>query len=685
MTAPGNNPLLQDEPRPFGLPPFDEIRPNHFRPAFDAAIDAHNAEIKAIVDQSEPPSFENTVIAFEHAGNQLRNVCRVFWNLASADTNDELQAIEREIAPRLAAHRSAITANTRLFARISEIHEARDKQDLGDEDLRLLDETYRSFVRSGAALDEKQKARYSEIIERLATLSTEFSQHVLADEAAFELPLHTEADLAGLPPFVLDGAAAAATERKSDAGHVITLSRSLIEPFLVYSERRDLREKAYKAWIARGSNGGSTDNWAIIKEILALRAERAHLLGFDTFADFKLDDTMAKTAPEVQNLLQRVWAPAVHRAKQEERALEEIAAADGANMPLEAWDWWHFAEKERVAKYALKAADLKPYLPLNQMIDAAFYTAHRLFGLNFSERTDLTLYHPDARAWDVTDANGRHLGLFIGDYFARTSKRSGAWMSEYRDQEKRDGVDTRPIVVNVCNFAKGRAGQPALLSLDDAHTLFHEFGHGLHGLLSDVTYASLAGTSVEGDFVELPSQLYEHWVMTDEILEKFARHYETGAPMPKVLVDKIKAAKTFNQGFATVEYLASAIVDMAFHEVADPSEMDPAAFQKETLEKLGKPRTIGMRHHSPHFLHIFSGDGYAAGYYSYLWSEVLDADAFKAFDETGDVFNPEVAERLKTFIYSAGAKRTGKDAYLAFRGRMPEVEGLLEKRGLEPS
>lgn len=685
MTAPGNNPLLQDEPRPFGLPPFDEIRPNHFRPAFDAAIDAHNAEIEAIVAQSEPPSFENTVIAFEHAGNQLRNVCRVFWNLASADTNDELQAIEREIAPRLAAHRSAITANTRLFARISEIHEARDKHDLGDEDLRLLDETYRSFVRSGAALDEKQKARYSQIIERLATLSTEFSQHVLADEAAFELPLHTEADLAGLPPFVLDGAAAAATERKSDAGHVITLSRSLIEPFLVYSERRDLREKAYKAWIARGSNGGSTDNWAIIKEILALRAERAHLLGFDTFADFKLDDTMAKTAPEVQNLLQRVWAPAVRRAKQEERALEEIAAADGANMPLEAWDWWHFAEKERVAKYALKAADLKPYLPLNQMIDAAFYTAHRLFGLNFSERTDLTLYHPDARAWDVTDANGRHLGLFIGDYFARTSKRSGAWMSEYRDQEKRDGVDTRPIVVNVCNFAKGRAGQPALLSLDDAHTLFHEFGHGLHGLLSDVTYASLAGTSVEGDFVELPSQLYEHWVMTDEILEKFARHYETGAPMPKALVDKIKAAKTFNQGFATVEYLASAIVDMAFHEVADPSEMDPATFQTETLEKLGKPRTIGMRHHSPHFLHIFSGDGYAAGYYSYLWSEVLDADAFKAFDETGDVFNPEVAERLKTFIYSAGAKRTGKDAYLAFRGRMPEVEGLLEKRGLEPS
>lgn len=685
MTAPGNNPLLQDEPRPFGLPPFDEIRPNHFRPAFDAAIDAHNAEINAIVAQPEPPSFANTVIAFEHAGDQLRNVCRVFWNLASADTNEELQAIEREIAPRLAAHRSAITANTRLFARISEIHEARDKHDLGDEDLRLLDETYRSFVRSGAALDEKQKARYSQIIERLATLSTEFSQHVLADEAAFELPLHTEADLAGLPPFVLDGAAAAATERKSDAGHVITLSRSLIEPFLVYSERRDLREKAYKAWIARGSNGGSTDNWAIIKEILALRAERAHLLGFHTFADFKLDDTMAKTAPEVQNLLQRVWAPAVRRAKQEERALEEIAAADGANMPLEAWDWWHFAEKERVAKYALKAADLKPYLPLNQMIDAAFYTAHRLFGLNFSERTDLSLYHPDARAWDVTDANGRHLGLFIGDYFARTSKRSGAWMSEYRDQEKRDGVDTRPIVVNVCNFAKGRAGQPALLSLDDAHTLFHEFGHGLHGLLSDVTYASLAGTSVEGDFVELPSQLYEHWVMTDEILEKFARHYETGAPMPKALVDKIKAAKTFNQGFATVEYLASAIVDMAFHEVADPSEMDPAAFQKETLEKLGKPRTIGMRHHSPHFLHIFSGDGYAAGYYSYLWSEVLDADAFKAFDETGDVFNPEVAERLKTFIYSAGAKRTGKDAYLAFRGRMPEVEGLLEKRGLEPS
>ena len=516
---------------------------------------------------------------------------------------------------------------------------------------------------------------------RLAALGTQFSQNVLADEKAFELALPTEADRAGLPASLIAAAAEAAKTRGSTASHVITLSRSLIEPFLISSTRRDLREIAFNAWIKRGENGGATDNRAIVKEILALRQERAQLLGYKPFADYKLDDTMAKTPAHVRELLETVWGPAKEQAARERDRLQALAAADGANIQIEPWDWRHYAERVRAADYGIDETEIKQYLPLDRVIAAAFATAGRLFGLTFREVTDVALYHPEVRAFEVTGRDGNHVGLFLGDYFHRPSKRSGAWMSAFRSQEKLAG-DIRPVIVNVCNFAKPAAGEPALLSMDDARTLFHEFGHGLHGLMSNVTYPSLSGTSVARDFVELPSQLYEHWLGTREVLAEFARHHETGAAMPAELIEKLRAARTFNQGFLTVEFLASAIVDIDFHADASAAGQDPMARQAATLARIGMPREIVMRHATPHFAHVFSGDGYSAGYYSYLWSEVLDADAFAAFEETGNVFDHATAERLEKFVYAAGGVQDEDAAYKAFRGRAPKVEGLLKKRGL---
>ena len=676
-----DNPLLSAFDGPFGLPPFATLRVTHFNPAFEAGFQAHRKEIEDIASNPEPPAFENTIAALEDSGRLLDAVSAVFWNLASADTDPALQALEREIAPKLSAHRSAIMSRELLFRRIDTVYAARETLKLEGEQKRLIERMHRNFVRSGAALSADDKARLAQILQRLATLATQFSQNVLADEAAFALELHDEADLAGLPEFVRDNAATAARDRGSDAPYVVTVSRSLIEPFLTYSDRRDLREQAYEAWIARGGLGGETDNRNVISEILQLRAERARLLGFETFADYKLDIMMAKTADRVSGLLEQVWKPAVARAWEEEADLEAAARADGAGNKLAAWDWWYYAEKVRIARFAISETEIKPYLPLEQMIAAAFYTAEKLFGLTFEERPDLPLYHADARAWDVRDRDGTHVGLFIGDYFARSSKRSGAWMTAFRQQERFRG-NARPIILNVCNFARGRADKPTLLSLEDVRTLFHEFGHALHGLMSDVTYPSLSGTSVESDFVELPSQLFEHWALVDEVLEKFARHHESGMPMPKELVEKIRASKTFNQGFSTVSYLASAMVDLAYHRSNEALDADPMEFEAETLAALGMPKAIGMRHRSSHFSHIFSGDGYAAGYYSYMWSEVLDKDAFAAFTEAGDVFDADIAERLKNFIYAAGGTREGEDAYLAFRGRMPGINGLLEARGL---
>ncbi len=665
---------------PFGLPPFESIRPEHYVPAFAEALKAHEAEIAQIAGNAEAPDFENTVAALERAGQALDRVASVFFNLTGSTTSPELQAIERAVAPQLARHSSAITLNPQLWARLSAIDP--EAEGLNAEQQRVLDRTLTRFRRAGADLAPEAKTRIAEIATRLAELGTQFGQNLLADENGFILPLDGEEDLAGLPPFLRDATAAAAAERGGTHGHVVTLSRSLIEPFLVFSTRRDLRARAYEAWTRRGENGGETDNRRLIAEIVALRAERARLLGYDSFAHFRLDDTMAASPDAAMALLRDVWAPALRRAAEERERLQALVRAEGQDFALEAHDWRHYAEKLRRAEHDLDEAEIKPYLPLEGVIQAAFDTASRLFGLRFEEVADVPRYHPDVRAWQVQDADGAEIGLFLGDYFARSSKRSGAWMSAFRSQERLNG-DIKPIIVNVMNFARAPRGEPTLLSFDDARTLFHEFGHGLHGLLSDVTYPLLSGTAVSRDFVELPSQLYEHWLEQPEVLRQHARHYRTGEPMPEALLKRLLAARTFNQGFATVEYTASAIVDMTLHlSAAGEDGLDVPAFEADALKRIAMPTEIAMRHRSPHFAHIFSGDGYAAGYYSYLWSEVLDADAFDAFREAGDIFHPETAQRLRRFVYGAGNLRDAREAYTAFRGRLPSIEPLLKKRGL---
>lgn len=682
MTAPGDtNPLLAPWAGPFGLPPFEVITPEHYRPAFDTALAEQQAEIKRVAESPEPPTFANTLEAMERSGDSLKRVGSVFFNLAGSHTNEAIQAVEREMAPVLAKHRNSIFMNEALFRRVEALYEERHSLGLNPEQLRVLERYHTIFVRAGAKLSPDDKTRLAAITERLATLGTQFSQNILADEKSYQLVLESEADLEGLPSFLRDAAAQAAEERGLKGKHVITLSRSSIEPFLQFSKRRDLREQAFKAWAARGDTGGPTDNKAIIAEMAALRAERAKLLGYKTFAEFKLADTMAKTPEAVLKLLNDVWAPARARAAAERDDLQALAQAQGDNIEIAPWDWRFYADQVRRERHNLDEATIKPYFQLDRIIDAAFETAHRLFGLSFAEIADFPRYHPDIRAWEVRDAKGAHVGLFIGDYFARSSKRSGAWMSAFRSQEKLKG-DIRPIIVNVMNFAKGAPGEPSLLSFDDARTLFHEFGHALHGLLSNVTYPLLAGTAVSTDFVELPSQLYEHWLSQEDILRRYATHYRTGEPIPEELLKRLMAARNFNQGFATVEYLASAFVDIELHRQTDVSGLDVAAFERQTLEKIGMPREIIMRHRTPHFAHVFSGDGYSSGYYSYLWSEVLDADAFTAFEETGDVFDKTTADKLKRFIYAAGNLRDPAEAYTAFRGRLPTPAALLAKRGL---
>jgi peptidyl-dipeptidase Dcp len=675
-----DQPFAAEWETPFGLPPFERIAPDQFELAFARAMEEHRQQIDAIAGNPTEPSFDNAIAALEMSGRRLRRVSAVFFNLASAHTNDALQAIEREMAPRLAKHRNDIFMNETLFRRVEALHGERDTLGLSPEKRRVLDRYYTIFTRAGARLAPHGKKRLAEITERLATLGTQFSQNVLADERGYTLLLESDDDLAGLPDFVRAAAAQAAAERGLAGKHVITLSRSSIEPFLQFSRRRDLREQAFRAWIGRGDTGGTTDNKAIVAEMVALRAERAKLLGFATFAHFKLDDMMARTPAAVLELLDEVWAPARIRAEQEADALQGLVHEEGGNFELAPWDWRYYAEKLRQREHDFDEAQIKPYLQLDKIIEAAFHTATRLFGLRFKELHGLPVYHPEVRVWEVLDESGRHVGVFLGDYFARPSKRSGAWASSYRTQEKLAG-EIRPIIVNVMNFSKGAEGAPALLSFDDARTLFHEFGHALHGLLSNVTFPLIAGTNVATDFVELPSQLYEHWLSRPEVLGGFAVHYQTGEPMPKALLERMLAARNFHQGFATVEYVASAMVDMEFHLLSAANALDVAAFEKDTLDKIGMPKAIVMRHRTPHFAHVFSGDGYSAGYYSYLWSEVLDADGFKAFEETGDVFDPGTAQRLKQFVYSAGYLREPAEAYRAFRGRDPNVAALLEKRG----
>jgi peptidyl-dipeptidase Dcp len=673
------NPLLEPWTGPFEAPPFERIEPGHFRPAFDAALKDARGEIDAVAANPAPPTFANTIDALERSGRSLDRVRNVFFNLARSASNDELEAIERDIAPVLARHRSETYLNEALFKRIDALKAEGDKLGLSAEQARVLDRYHLNFTRAGAGLPPEAKARLAAIDERLATLATRFGQNVLADEKAW-LMLLGEDDLDGLPDFFIASAARAAAERGHARRYAVTLARSSIEPFLQFSARRDLRETAFRAWAARGENGGSTDNRAIAAEMVGLRAERARLLGYETYAHYRLADTMARTPQAALDLLESVWTPGVANALKEQEALQAIVAAEGGNFKVAPWDWRCLAEKRRRKEFDFDEGETKPYLQLDQIIEAAFHAASRLFGLEFAERFDLKLYHPDVRAWTVTGHDGEPIALFIGDYFARPSKRSGAWMSVFRGQEKLDGPQL-PIVVNVMNFTHGGEGEASLLSFADTRTLFHEFGHALHGMLSDVTYPMIAGTHVAGDFVEFPSQLYEHWIEQPEMLRRFALHYKTGEPMPDSLLMKLMSARRFNQGWATVEYTASALVDLRLHLDPSPADVAVVAFEREELARIGMPDAIAMRHRSPHFQHIFSG-GYSAAYYSYLWSEVLDADGFEAFEEAGDIFDPEVARRLHDFVYAAGGSRDYDAAYQAFRGRAPSPEALFRKRGL---
>ncbi len=673
------NPLLQPWTGVFTLPPFSAISDADFAPAFDAALADARANVAAIAASADAPTFANTIEALELSEEALSRVAGVFYNLVGADSTPAREALQRDLAPKMAAFSSEVTMNADLFARIEALWLGGDTLGLTAEQMRVLELYRRMFVRAGAALDEAGRARMVEVKERLAVLSTAFSQNLLADERDWAMPL-APADLDGLPDFVVATARAAAEER-GQADHVLTLNRSLIVPFLQFSPRRDLRERAFEAWLARGANGGETDNRALAAEILKLREERAALLGYQSFAAYKLEPEMAKTPGRVRDLLMRIWEPARAKAEEDAEVLTQMMHEDGVNGDLEAWDWRYYSEKRRLAEHNLDEGEIKSYFSLEAMIAAAFDCASRLFALEFRP-LDVPLYHPDVRAWEVT-RGGQHIAVFLGDYFARASKRSGAWCSTMRDQRKLGG-DQRPIVVNVCNFAKPAAGEPALLSWDDAHTLFHEFGHALHQMLSDLTYSFISGTSVARDFVELPSQLFEHWLEVPEVLDKHARHARTGAAMPADLRDRLLAAKTYDQGFGTVEYLSSALVDLAFHEGAAPDDAMKA--QSEVLEQLGMPHAIRMRHATPHFAHVFSGDGYSSGYYSYMWSEVMDADAFEAFLEAGDPFDPATAKRLEQHILSAGGSEEADVLYTAFRGRMPGVEPLLKGRGLlEPA
>ena len=676
-----DNPLLREWTGPYGLPPFFEIRPEHFEPAFEVAMRDELAEVDAIASQAQPATFANTVQAFDCSARLMTRIGRVFGNLTSSHTSPELQAVERAMAPRLASHQNAIYMHPGLFARIDEVHAQRETLALDEEDLALLERIHFDFVLSGARLPPESRQRYAEITQELAQLTTRFAQNLLAEESTWLLPLQGEADLAGLPESVRSAARAAALQRGLGAdAHAITLSPSLAEPFLAFSSRRDLRKKVWRARVARGAHEGEHDNRPVAARIVALRQELAALHGHASYADYALADRMARDKSAVLGLLQQAWEPAKAQAAEDRQVLTATARDLGEPTPIAAWDWRYLAEKVRQERFDLDDAELKPYFALDNMIAAMFDVAGRLFGLRFVEQPNPGLYHPDVRLWEVRRRDGGLVGVFLGDNFARASKRSGAWMSVFRSQSGMGG-GTLPIVVNNNNFAKA---SPTLLSFDDVKTLFHEFGHGLHGLLSQVRHERLSGTSVLRDFVELPSQLFENWALEPQVLQQHARHCRTGEPIPAELIEKLLRARRFDQAWATIQYTGPALIDMALHSLPQGTAVDIAQFEAQQSEAIGIPEDIGQRHYLSHFQHLFAG-GYAAGYYVYMWAEVLEADAFDAFTEAGDPFHADTAERLHRHVYSAGGKRKPADAYRAFRGRDALVTSMLRKRGLPAS
>ncbi len=677
------NPLLQAWTAPFGLPPFERLSAEHFEPALRAAMDAQGAELATIRAQAAAPDFENTVAAFDRTGSLLDRIASVFYSLTASATSEPLQAVQRAMAGPMAAHHSAVYTDAALFARIDALHAQRATLGLAPEALRMLERTHLDFVRAGAQLAPAERERYAQVMQALAGLTTRFAQNVLQEESSWTLPLPDEAALAGLPDFARAAALQAALDRGLP-GHVITLSRSLVVPFLSFSTRRDLREQAWRAWTGRGEHAGECDNREVARDILRLRREQALLQGHACYADYALADTMAGTRTAVQQLITEVWPRALLAVERERQALLQQKQAEGAGgSVIEPWDWRFWAEKVRRERFAIDDAEVKPYFPLERVVEAAFDCAGRLFGLSFTPRPDVPVYHPDVKAYEVREG-ARVVGLFMQDNFARPNKRSGAWMNSLRVQ-CRNGVDgpDLPLVQNNNNFAKGSPGAPTLLSLDDARTLFHEFGHGLHGLLSNVTFHRLSGTQVLRDFVELPSQIFEHWITEPEVLRRHARHFETDQPIPDDLIERLHRARQFNQGYETVRYCASTIADMAVHSLdeAEPPA-DLCAFEAELLQAQGLPHGAGLNHRLVHFQHLFASAGYAAGYYVYLWAEVLDADGYDAFVEAGSPFDAATALRLRRHIYSAGNSVEPGATYAAFRGRAATVTPLLKKRGL---
>ena len=679
------NPLLVDWSGAFGgVPPFDKVKVADFKPALETAMAENLAEIDKIANNSAAPDFENTIAAMERTGDALNRVSTVYSIWAGTMSSPEMRVVEREMGPKFAAMGDKITQNEALFKRIETIYNNREKSKLTPEQKRLVWFYNNNFVRAGAKLDTAKKKRLSEINQALATLYTNFSQHLLADETDLFLEIKDEAELAGLPQSLRDAAAQTAEAKNLKGSWVIANTRSSVDPFLTYSDNRNLREKVWRMFVNRGDNGDKNDNNAIISEILQLRVERANLFGFKTHAHWRLENAMAKTPERAMELMEAVWKPAVLRVKEEVADMQKLADQEGAKITIEPWDYRYYMEKVRKEKYDLDQNEVKPYLQLEKLREGMFWVAGELFNFKFTPVENVPVYHADVRVWEVTDkTSGKHIGLWYFDPYARTGKRSGAWMNAYRSQKRMD-KDITTIVSNNSNFVKGKPGEPVLISWDDASTLFHEFGHALHGLSSNVTYPSLSGTRVARDYVEFPSQLLEHWLSTPEVLQKFALHYETGKPIPQALVDKIKKAATFNQGFGTVEYLSSALVDMKLH-LAGNQKIDADKFERETLEQLGMPKEIVMRHRTPQFGHVFSGDGYSAGYYSYLWSDVLTADAFGAFTEGKGAYDKAVAGRLTKYIFSVGNTIDPADAYRQFRGRDPQVSALMKKRGFPVS
>lgn len=674
------NPLLSEFDTPFGVPPFDKIKEEHYLPAFKEAMDQQQEEIEEIVGNPDAPTFGNTIEALERSGELLRKVDSVFDVLNGSMTNDKMQAVAKEAAPLRSKHQDDIRLNEKLFQRIKTVYEKEDELDLTEEQNMLLEKYYKDFVRGGANLDEEEKARLREINKELSVLTLNFGENILKEDNRFELVIENEDDLAGLPQQVITAAAEAAKERGHEGKWVFTLHNPSMIPFLQYSQRRDLREKIFKAYINRGNNNDELDNKAILSRTAALRVERAHLLGYKTHADYVLEMNMAKKPENVYQFLDKIWKPALALAKEEAKELQEMIEKEGNSFKLQPWDWWYYAEKVKKAKYALDEEMLRPYFKLENVRDGAFYVASKLYGIQFVARDDIPKYHEDVRVFEVKDADGSHIGILYTDYFPRASKRGGAWMNSFRKQYRLEGKNIHPLITNNGNFARPTGGKPALISSENVLTLFHEFGHALHGLLSDCTYYRLSGTSVPRDFVELPSQIMENWAFEPEVLTVYAKHYETGEAIPQELVDKMKKAALFNQGFAAVEYLAASYLDMDWHTLTEPKELDALEFETESLNRISLIPEIIVRYRSPYFRHIFSG-GYSAGYYSYIWAEVLDADAFEAFKETS-LFDQKTALSFRKNILERGGTEDPMKLYIRFRGAEPKVEPLLKRKGL---